>query len=213
MPNAGVYKIKNLKNGKCYIGSASHLQGRWRCHRSDLNLGQHHSIKLQRAWDKYGSDAFMFEILELCRSPLYIEREQHYLDTMLFASSNDSRFDELGYNICRVAGSSPMIGRKHSAETRIKMSKAHKGQPSPNRGHKATPETIERLRLSHLGKRLGEYKGSKHPQSKLDDNDVQQIKSLIEQGMKGKDIAKRYSVSDATISMIKNKRHWEHIHA
>jgi len=116
----GVYQIRNLKNDKLYIGSAAGQRGfehRWGNHLSDLNLGRHDNSYLQRAWDKYGAEAFIFEILEMCLSEQCIEREQHYMDSLLFASCNDQRFKQLGYNILRVASSS--LGYRHSDETKI----------------------------------------------------------------------------------------------
>ena len=67
MCNTGVYQIKNIVNGKIYIGSASSKFGfnsRWSRHVFDLKNGKHHSKHLQSSWDKYGSDKFKFEILE-----------------------------------------------------------------------------------------------------------------------------------------------------
>lgn len=42
---SGIYQIRNLVNGKVYVGSAVNLQHRRREHRSDLRNGNHHSIK------------------------------------------------------------------------------------------------------------------------------------------------------------------------
>ena len=54
MKEACIYKIENKIAGKLYIGSSLSLKNRWERHRRDLNSGIHHSIHLQRAWDKYG---------------------------------------------------------------------------------------------------------------------------------------------------------------
>lgn len=56
------------------------------------------------------------------------------------------------------------------------------------------------------GSQLGLCKGSKgekHPRSKLTDNQVIQIKGLIESGLSSKDIAAIYNVPSALISWIK----------
>ena len=44
-----------------------------------------------------------------------------------------------------------MFGMKHTDETKLKMSIAKKGKPSPLIGYKHSPETIEKNRLSHIG--------------------------------------------------------------
>lgn len=111
---SGIYQIRNTINGKKYIGSAVLFRRRWYTHRWALERNSHHSKHLQRAWNKYGEQAFAFEIIELCEKPQLIAREQ-------------AAFDRLGadYNSAPVAGSA--LGVKHSEETRRKCSERNKG--------------------------------------------------------------------------------------
>ena len=52
---SGIYKIQSkCKPDRIYIGSAINIEGRKRAHFSRLKHGYHHSIKLQRHYDKYG---------------------------------------------------------------------------------------------------------------------------------------------------------------
>jgi group I intron endonuclease len=102
-----IYKIK-LFDGRCYIGSAVNFDDRKRRHLHDLRHRKHHSVKLQRAWDKYGEFNFEFEILEQCDRSELIASEQRWIDLV-----------HPQFNVERVAGSS--IGRKHSEPTRKKM--------------------------------------------------------------------------------------------
>ena len=76
---SGVYQIVCRKTGHCYIGSSVRIERRWGKHREALNKDTHHNGWLQRAWTKYGRDAFVFEVLEICDKNR-IEREQHYMD-------------------------------------------------------------------------------------------------------------------------------------
>lgn len=102
----GIYKITNITNGQCYIGSCAHKDGfplRWRNHLRSLRHNKHHSIILQRAWNKYGASNFKFEIVEICEPIKCIDREQYYLDTI-----------HPEYNVLKVAGSS--LGRKMTPE-------------------------------------------------------------------------------------------------
>lgn len=123
----GVYVIRNLVNGRVYVGSAARtIRERWNQHRHYLRSGKHHSQALQRAWVKYGEAAFEFVILEECEPTKCIEREQWYIDTMKAAIKG------FGYNINPVAGSP--LGRKATAATRAKLS-------ASKRGHKPSAET------------------------------------------------------------------------
>lgn len=53
-----IYILTNKVNGKKYVGQTLNLDKRLYDHFWELKRGQHHSIKLQRAYDKYGYDAF-----------------------------------------------------------------------------------------------------------------------------------------------------------
>ena len=60
--NSGVYQIRNTVNGKVYIGSAKHFNKRKSQHFHYLKTNKHHSQKLQRSYNKYGIQNFVFEI-------------------------------------------------------------------------------------------------------------------------------------------------------
>lgn len=123
---SGIYQIRNTINGHRYIGSAVDIQHRWSQHINYLRKGKHHSEHLQRAWDKYGAGAFVFEVIERCDVDQMIAREQHHLDTQ-----------QPEYNTAPRAGSS--LGVKHTEETRARMSAAAKGKIY-------TEATIQKLR-------------------------------------------------------------------
>lgn len=76
----GIYMIINKIDGKKYYGSAKNIRIRWNRHINDLNKNQHQNIILQRAWNKYGSENFEFEVLEECSYDDLLIIEQKYLD-------------------------------------------------------------------------------------------------------------------------------------
>lgn len=111
---SGIYEILNTVNGKRYIGSAVKLSARWNKHRGELRKHIHHNAPLQQAWDKYGEAAFKFlPILTCARSMLYFY-EQQLLDKV-----------KPEYNVSLDA-KQPMLGRKHSEETKQQMSRTAK---------------------------------------------------------------------------------------
>ncbi len=133
--NSGIYQIRNLINDKIYIGSAVDIQSRWYCHTSQLNNNLHHNTHLQKSWNKYGSQSFVFEILESVHDKNdLITREQFYFDKL-------TPFDiAIGYNICKIAGSS--LGRIVTDEHRKNISLGRKGKlcgkDNPNYGKRGT---------------------------------------------------------------------------
>jgi group I intron endonuclease len=77
----GIYRIINRKDGKCYYGSSANIDKRFSLHLKTLRSGTHHNAHLQRAWTKYGENAFVFEIVEYCNADQLLVVEQAYLDS------------------------------------------------------------------------------------------------------------------------------------
>lgn len=116
---SGVYIIKNVINGKVYIGSSNNISNRWHLHKKTLNEHKHHNCHLQNAWDKYGEENFNFDILEIVSDiNKLIEREQLWMDK--YEAYNVQK----GYNINPTAGS--QLGRKLSDESKLKMIKSNR---------------------------------------------------------------------------------------
>ena len=95
---SGIYQIRNIKNNKVYIGSSARLYYRKIEHFSRLRNNSHDNSYLQKSWNKYGEENFVFEILEYCEENSLLEREQHYFDTLKCYDSS------VGYNINPLAG-------------------------------------------------------------------------------------------------------------
>ena len=61
---SGVFQVKNILNNKVLLGSSLNLEGSLNKHRFMLKIGSHTNKALQKDWDEFGSDNFVFEILE-----------------------------------------------------------------------------------------------------------------------------------------------------
>jgi len=145
---SGIYQIRNLVNGKRYIGSAMNVKKRWRNHLSELRHNSHHNRHLQAAFAKYGEAAFALSVLDYAVPELLIEREQYYLDML-----------RPEYNIELIAASS--LGCRRSLETRRKLSaawttKRREAQSDRQRGKPLSQETRTKIGDSLRGRQLSE---------------------------------------------------------
>lgn len=148
---SGIYKITNTLNNKCYIGSAVDPKARIYTHKSQLSKGKHHSILLQRAWNKYVCDNFLFTILEECEKEKLIEREQFYLDTL-----------NPEYNIAKKAGN--CLGVKFSKESSLKKSL---NSNMKGKFGKDNPDSIEIFQYNLTGIFIKKWYGTKEIEREL----------------------------------------------
>ena len=145
-----IYKITNTVNSKSYIGQTIHDAAKCRIN-DHLNGAANGSRLVRHAVKKYGKDAFTYEILEENIFPKFLpDLEVHYIKKFNTVAPN-------GYNLTHGGE----IGKKHSPETRQKMSEAKKGKSSHMKGRKHTPESRRKMSEALKGK-PSPMKGKKH---------------------------------------------------
>lgn len=192
----GIYCIENLINGKKYIGQAVDIAARWRHHRCLLDKGKHHSIALQRAWNKYSDNNFKFYVLEECEAESLSDCEIKWikqLDTY-----------KHGYNM--TAGGEGQLGRPQTPEQRKHLSEINMGPLNPNYGLKRSLETRQKMSIamSHKRKPLSDaHKQKISEQCKNVDHSSQNKAVLwIEQGMIYKSLSEAAEMTGYSISGI-----------
>lgn len=125
-----VYRISCLPNGNCYIGSTIDRDKRWYHHKRSLRRSNHHNLLLQRAWNKYGADAFQFEVIEnVADASMLIEREAYWINELrpAFNRSLSTHAHSRGLKMGplseerRAKISRANTGKRHSEEERAKM--------------------------------------------------------------------------------------------
>jgi len=178
-----IYKIYFKQCDRFYIGSAVNFKKRKQHHMSRLKRRDHRNLHLQRCYDKYGENSICFEIVEqVDKKEDLIIAEQKWIDSY--------DWNQL-INICPTAGNT--LGRKHTANSRKKISDNHHnvagpnnpmygltGSLSPNYGRKHTEETKRKISEATKGNQntlgfkhteetkriIGEnWKGRKHKES------------------------------------------------
>ena len=144
---AGVYFIRNKVNSKLYVGSASSgkrdkqgIKGRVNVHLRQLINGDHHSVKLQRAFNKYGIGSFEVGCLFIgCDVPKCLECSENH-----FITKHDSYKN--GYNAAPKAYSPGQIPWTESRRAKVAES------------NKKSWES-EELRARHKQSLVGRYRG------------------------------------------------------
>lgn len=161
-PICGIYAIWRIGTAECYVGHSIDLAKREREHWNDLKSDRHRSSRLQNSFNKYGLDAFVFQILEDGLSPTgdHLEAaERRWMDILMPC-----------FNSHKVMGSK--IGFAHSAETRAKIGAASRGRrhSEQTRQLMSAQRIGNKYRVGHqpsiTGKHLSEETKSKISASK-----------------------------------------------
>lgn len=153
MLDSGVYIIVNLVTGMVYVGSSIHLDARMKQHRCDLLAGRHCNVHLQRSWNKYGSAAFLFWVIEFVSPERVIEREQYYIDLLDAVGSGYNQAPNAG----SLAGYSPTEEHRH----RVSASVAKYYNENPGERERVARDTRDRwAKMSPdehraMGKKIG----------------------------------------------------------
>ena len=138
----GIYCIENKVNGKKYIGQAKDINKRWSQHKSGLRNNAHSNDHLQKAWNKYGENAFDFVVIEEIPEEFLSAAEIWWIDYL-------STYDN-GYNL--TTGGEGSNGHKMTEEAKRHLSEINKGPLSPKYGKPISEET--RQKMSEAAKRV-----------------------------------------------------------
>ena len=187
--NCGVYCFTLKGTSKRYVGSSNNIRKRLTNHASQARCGN--LSCLYKSIRKYGMESFELTLLEECEQSRLLEREKFWIDFYGSAESGglnthahptatysrkisdvtrkrigDSSRGRRHSRESKIKISLALKGRKHSAETIAKISLAKKGKaPSReqvlrtaefNRGKKRSPETIAKFSKSMMGHHVSE---------------------------------------------------------
>jgi group I intron endonuclease len=205
----GIYKILNTVNNKVYIGSATHIEKRWRDHKWYLNHDLHHNSHLQSSWNKYGAKVFEFTIILECSIDKLLEKEKEY--TLKYNSLDN----DYGYNVNEPQ--KIFLNRKCSQEAKKIASQRMLGKNNPMYGKfgkqhpKYGVKPSEEKRKS-LSDKMKKRKGIEANAHKLTENDVIQIRYKYKNDKYTQtELSKLFNITQATISDIIRKKSWSNI--
>lgn len=189
---AVIYRITNMANGDFYIGSAESFAKREWQHKYDLRKNTHKNPKLQAAWNNYGEEMFVFEIIEeVPPDRVTFDIENTYL--MKFVGQKNC------YNI-NVDAYVPRLGIPHTEETKAKVSASRKGKHAGENHYRYGKTVSEEVR-----KKIGDTQRGKpkKPGRTLSEEGRAKVRANIEAGRSHKHWVGRQHTEESKQKMRK----------
>ena len=180
--NCGIYQIRNIITGFCYVGQSIALKRRKSAHRYNLKKDKGETnIHLQRSYNKRGKDFFVFEMLIYCEPFELTRYEQFFVD----------KYKKTGllYNI-RTECVDTCKGIKRSLETKEKIGKANKGQ-------RRSIEIKRKMRKAQRKRRKAQG-------SVIDREKVIKILKMLDKGSLLREIIEELKIGMSTIDRVES---------
>ncbi|MEC3020616.1 GIY-YIG nuclease family protein [Bacillus cereus] len=199
----GIYTITNVENKKVYIGQSTNLEARENRHFWFLKQNRHPNDHLQKAFNKYGQDNFVFEIIEETTDTDLDKKEMYYISLL---KSNNRKY---GYN--KESGGS--LGKRHCEETRKMMSERQKKFANLPEQKKRVSEWAKNRKRSEKERKLHRERvqGERSSLAKLSEENVREIKTALFLGIAPKELSNIFNVTFQTIYDIRNMKTWSHV--
>lgn len=232
---SGVYSIKNVANGKMYVGSSVDIHRRFLQHKRKLNKNIHITKPLQNDWNEYGEENFVFNIIERDIDNDNLPTvEKYYINKYSTLYPN-------GYNMVFPISDSPC--NRYTTDKESIQSLVSRGEHHWNNTNSEDKiiELIDDLitgeysynQLSvkynmtyHIVVSVAEHKRWTYltddivfpkpkvefrENVKLTENDVREIINLMLDGKSNADISETYNVATHTISDIRRHKTWTYL--
>lgn len=187
---SGIYIITHIESKKRYIGSTKDFMKRISEHLIHLEKGDHHSIKLQNAVNKYGFSEFNIRIYPINKDRNFLYDVEEILIKVL------NTFKE-GYNMSEKSRTPEL-----SEEQRLKHSKFMSNK------WKGVPKTEEQKRKIGITKSI-QNSGEGNPNSKLDKQKVLFIREHVLE-YTGKEFQEMFNIAKGTLGSIVHLRSWNY---
>lgn len=204
-----IYGLRDPRGGSIrYVGKTTRPSGRLHEHIRDC-ISNSYKDRWLRSILRDGVEPAMDILLTCPVEELDEQERRHVAEYRLLVGKKLTNGTAGGTGgallpeIAKAAGEKKR-GRKMSAETRAKMSVSARRRCED-------PAERERLRTIADGSYLPVMTGEANKASKLTEDDVREIRRLSVEGVSGVDLAVRFGVTKANISLINRRKAWTHV--
>lgn len=225
----GIYKITNKINGHAYIGLSTNIEERWKQHQSLYNQNRESNKVLYKAFQKYGIENFIFEVLEECSILELSEKEKYYIEKFdtyfngynMTAGGEDNQGDSHPKHKLEQKDIEDIRTRYNNLERRKDVYDLYKNRIGESGFSKIWKgETWKHIMPEVYTKENKEFhlhntgnKGSSNGRSKLSEQDVRNIRLRKKNNEKVRDVYEEYKnkLTFGSFSNVWNYQNWKNI--
>lgn len=218
-----IYVIQNKINKKIYVGQTKNFKARKARHKYEA-FTKLNKKPLYQSIRKYGFNSFEFTEIDFA-SPKDIDELE-----MFWIQFFESNKEQNGYNLSdggkplkdpKIIKNKkpPMLGKKHSQETKDQMSENQAGNKNSFYGKTHSQEAKQKMGENLNRKYIGDnnyfynkhFNGSFHGMAKLTEEIVLTARKQYADGMTYTELSKLYNINESTISRAVRRITWKHI--
>lgn len=150
---SGLYLITCIPADTHYVGQSEYVTRRLNAHKSALRCRIHENKEMQKDFDKYGIENFLFQ--KLLFGKCFPKEERGKFETIILSTL----LEQHRYNFFidwhkRASQTNPFYGQQqHSLEARVALSVAKKSRPSPFAGRSQIDEVRQIVSQENRGKK------------------------------------------------------------
>lgn len=204
-----IYYISCSGNHKGYIGSTVDIKSRMWAHFGDLKGNKHHSKYMQHSYNKHGKDKFSVQTIAKCPNEYRDKLERWFIQKSSLNTDFNSRVNEdvrYGYKAHNRGLTDIQLNEVVTLLSQgLSCKEVHR-----RLGIKySIVWSVKSKRQYQLDSNIPEKVSNKVYQSRLQEEDILDIISMLNENVSQKQIAEKYRVTASTISAIKAGRSFE----
>ena len=212
-----VYTITNIVNNKVYVGQTIDIKKRKNAHFYKLKINKHENKHLQRSFNKYGRDNFIFKIIAVINNREQLDVLENFFVFYYGFPDENKSFNMIEGGGVKSGENHPFYGKHHSKETKRKLSEIKKGKhhsketkrkiSEAKKGKHLSEETKRKMSEAKKGKHLSEETKRKMSEAKKGKHVSKETKRKMSEAHKGKHVSKetKRKLSKVNKGCIKNE--------
>lgn len=206
-----IYKITCIINNRIYVGQTKNFKNRKMFHLYNLKKQAHCNRYLQNDYNIYGKQNLKFEVLEECKEENLLEKETYWINyfggknsltTYNLIDLNGASIDSKSYR--KVLIDAGIINKNLSEETKLKISRSHKGKKASLESKIKCSNTLkDRIFSKETREKISQNRKNKCTGNKKYTKEfIDKLRQDYQDNSNYSALSRKYNISDCSIRSL-----------